>query len=265
MPGPTSIHPPAQQREMLATIGVKSIRELVDAGVMPLDSVAPAVSEPELEGLLRERARLDGTYKNFIAAGVGERHIPAAVWQLALSGSHELTPVFGFTDQAQGALRLQYELQTMLSHLCGLDLISTAYSDGARALAQAITIACAVRTRPWRAVLPTSVNPAYRRVVRSLLALHDIELVEVPFCSNRGDTPVARIGDSVTDATVLVIAQPNYFGIWEDTDTLTDYAREHDWLVIALVDPFALALVKPPGAWGRHGADLAVGSGQPLG
>jgi glycine dehydrogenase subunit 1 len=36
-------------------------------------------------------------------------------------------------------------------------------------------------------------------------------------------------------------------------------------LTIACVNPTALALLKSPGEWGSHGADIAVGEGQPLG
>ena len=35
--------------------------------------------------------------------------------------------------------------------------------------------------------------------------------------------------------------------------------------VIAVVNPVAMALLKPPGRWGENGADIAVGEGQPLG
>ena len=65
--------------------------------------------------------------------------------------------------------------------------------------------------------------------------------------------------------TALVIQQPNFFGRLEDVDALTDWAHAHGALVIAVVNPMALALLKPPGQWGARGADIAVGEGQPLG
>jgi glycine dehydrogenase subunit 1 len=41
---------------------------------------------------------------------------------------------------------------------------------------------------------------------------------------------------------------------------------QHNMLVIAVVNPLALALLKPPGQWGAaKGADICVGDGQPLG
>jgi glycine dehydrogenase subunit 1 len=48
-------------------------------------------------------------------------------------------------------------------------------------------------------------------------------------------------------------------------DALTDWAHARGALVIAVVNPTALALLKPPGEWGARGADIAVGEGQPLG
>ena len=35
--------------------------------------------------------------------------------------------------------------------------------------------------------------------------------------------------------------------------------------MIAQVNPIAMAMLKPPGQWGKDGADIAVGEGQPLG
>ena len=46
---------------------------------------------------------------------------------------------------------------------------------------------------------------------------------------------------------------------------MTDQAASAGALVIGVVNPTALALIKPPGEWGARGADIAVGEGQPLG
>jgi glycine dehydrogenase subunit 1 len=62
-----------------------------------------------------------------------------------------------------------------------------------------------------------------------------------------------------------VIPQPNYFGVLEEVDELTDWAHARDALAIAVVNPVALGLLAPPGEWGTTGADIACGEGQPLG
>ncbi len=46
---------------------------------------------------------------------------------------------------------------------------------------------------------------------------------------------------------------------------LTDFAHRHGALVIAVVNPLAMALLKAPGVWGQKGADMVCGEGQPLG
>ncbi len=58
---------------------------------------------------------------------------------------------------------------------------------------------------------------------------------------------------------------PNFFGVLEDVDALTDWAHAQNSLVIAVVNPLATALLKAPGHWGTKGADIACGEGQPLG
>jgi glycine dehydrogenase subunit 1 len=102
--------------------------------------------------------------------------------------------------------------------------------------------------------------------VRSIVKHQGIELVEVDFDHRSGQTRIAdceQAGDEPFAA--LVIPQPNFFGVVEDVDALTDWAHAHDALAIGVVNPVALALLSPPGDWGAKGADIACGEGQPLG
>jgi glycine dehydrogenase subunit 1 len=46
---------------------------------------------------------------------------------------------------------------------------------------------------------------------------------------------------------------------------LTNWTHQHGGMVIGVVNPLAMALLKPPGQWGEKGADIACGEGQPLG
>jgi glycine dehydrogenase subunit 1 len=62
-----------------------------------------------------------------------------------------------------------------------------------------------------------------------------------------------------------VIPQPNFFGVLEDVDALTDWAHARGALVIGVVNPVSLAVLAPPGQWGATGADIVCGDGQPLG
>jgi glycine dehydrogenase subunit 1 len=88
-------------------------------------------------------------------------------------------------------------------------------------------------------------------------------VISVPV-TNTGVVDMAALADCPA-AAALVIQQPNFFGLLEDVDALTDWAHGQGALTIATVNPLSTALLKPPGEWGSEGADIACGDGQPFG
>lgn len=122
------------------------------------------------------------------------------------------------------------------------------------------------RSKSRKVLLPRNLHPAYRRTVKSIVAAQGIELIEVLFDRQGGHTSLEALESFADqDLTALVIAQPNFFGVLEEVDALTDWAHARNALVIGVVNPVALALLSPPGEWGRSGADIACGEAQPLG
>lgn len=115
-------------------------------------------------------------------------------------------------------------------------------------------------------LMPRSVHPNYRAVAEAMTGNQGLILAEQPYIRATGQTDLAALAASAgQDLTALVIQQPNFFGVLEDVDALTDWAHAQGALVIAVVNPTALALLKAPGQWGQRGADIVVGDGQPLG
>jgi glycine dehydrogenase subunit 1 len=109
-----------------------------------------------------------------------------------------------------------------------------------------------------------ALSPAYRAVARTMLDGQGIELVELPLTDGRTALPALRdLGSQ--EFAALAIQQPTFLGALEAVDELTDWAQQRNMLVIGSVNPVALALLRPPGAWGSAGADIACGEGQPLG
>ncbi|MBT8117546.1 MAG: glycine dehydrogenase, partial [Gammaproteobacteria bacterium] len=104
------------------------------------------------------------------------------------------------------------------------------------------------------------------KTARSIVHNQGIELIEVPYCTEGGNTiPESLSKYEGQDIAAVVIQQPNFFGILEEVDQLTDWAHNNGALVIGIANPVAMALLKPPGEWGEQGADIACGEGQPLG
>ncbi len=264
-------HTEADVKAMLAAIGVSSIDQLFEeipaalrAG--KLTQVPEGLSEMEVARLMNARAQQDGTYLNFLGAGAYEHHIPAAVWEIVTRGEFYTAYTPYQAEASQGTLQLLYEYQTMMASLTGMDVSNASLYDGASGLAEAVLMAVRAHKKSRRILMPVTVHPVYRMVVRTIVKNQGIELVEVPHCTEGGHTiPASLKKYEGGDFAALVIPQPNFFGVLEDADELTDWAHANNMLAIALVNPTSLALLKAPGEWGAKGADIAVGEGQPLG
>ena len=261
-------HTDAEVTAMLAVIGAPSIDALFDEipaelGSGKLVNIAAALNEMEVSRLMQERAEQDGKQLNFIGAGAYEHHIPAAVWQIATRGEFYSAYTPYQAEASQGTLQLIYEYQTMMASLTGMDVSNASLYDGGSALAEAVLMAVRAHKGAARLLIPRTVAPMYRAVVRNIVKNQHIELVELDYDPATGTTPVPV--EKLADFAAIVIPQPNFFGALEAVDALTDWAHAQGSLVIGLTNPTALALLQPPGLWGERGADIAVGEGQPLG
>jgi glycine dehydrogenase subunit 1 len=266
-------HTPDEVREMLATIGAPDTEALFDEippslRARALDAIPPALSEMQVGRLMSERAATDGRPLNFIGAGAYEHHIPAAVWAIVSRGEFYSAYTPYQAEASQGTLQLLYEYQSMMTSLTGLEASNASMYDGATALAEACVMAVRAhrRSKSQRVLVPATVNPVYREVVRAIASNQNLAFDLLPYDPAGGCTTTASLEKyRGKDITALVVQQPNFFGTLEDVDALTDWAHEAGMLVIAVVNPVSLAVLKPPGEWGTRGADIACGDGQPLG
>lgn len=271
-------HTPAETSQMLAKLGLNTLDDLF--GEIPeilknnLDFAAPAaISEMELSKLLIKRSQQDLFKLCFIGAGAYEHHIPSIIPAL-LSRGEFLTAYTPYQPEvSQGNLQLLYEYQTMIANLTGMEVANASLYDGASSLAEAILMALrcykpsepANNNLPKKILLPISLHPAYRETVRTILNSSDIELCEIPVDSQTGKINIDFLNKLTGPIAALVIQQPNFFGCLEDVHELTDWAHSQGALVIGVVNPTTLSVLVPPGAWGKHGADIACGEAQPLG
>ncbi len=265
-------HTESETKAMLDAVGVDSIEQLFDEipaelRVDKLEAVPSALSEMEISRLMMERSEQDANLQCFTGAGSYEHHIPAAVWEITTRGEFYSAYTPYQAEASQGTLQLLYEYQTMMAEIMAMDVSNASLYDGGSALAEAVLMAIRSQKKKSakRVLMPRSVNPNYRRTVQSIVSSQSIELIELDYDKKTGQT---IIEDSVTadqDISALIIPQPNFFGVIEDIDTLTNWAHENNILVIAVVNPIAMQLLKAPGNWGNNGADIVCGEGQPLG
>jgi len=266
-------HTPKDTERMLAAIGVQSIEELFDEIPPELlytgfQNMPSGINEMDM---LREAHHLANKNRNgicFIGAGCYEHHIPAAVWDIASRGEF-LTAYTPYQAEAsQGTLQLLYEYQTMICELTGMKVSNASMYDGATALAEAVLMAVRVNkhSKTNRVLIAGTVHPFYRETIETVVRNQHIEVITLPFDEQQGNTALSALEQyKGEDITALVIAQPNFFGCFEQVDQLSDWAHDNKTVSVACVNPVSLALLKPPGSWGKHGVDIACGEGQPLG
>lgn len=266
-------HTQEDTAQMLAAIGVASIDDLFDEipstlRQVDLDPLPAALTEHEVGRIMHARAARDVIELNFLGAGAYEHHIPAAVWELATRGEFYTAYTPYQAEASQGTLQVIYEYQTMMASLTGLDVSNASLYDGASALAEAVLMAVRANrgSKSKLVLLPETLNPLYADAAESITASQGIRFARLPVDSSSGRLDTRALeAYSGKDVTALIIPQPNFFGIIEEADRLADWAEDNRALGIGVVNPTALAVLKPPGEWGRSGVAIACGEGQPLG
>ena len=243
---------------MLAAIGVASVDDLFadipaeyrDPG---LDIPAP-MSEMDLRQEMERLAARNfsaSSHPSFLGAGVYHHYCPAVVGPLVTRGEFLTSYTPYQPEVSQGTLQGNFEFQTLTAQLFDMEVSNAGMYDGASSLAEAALMACRVTQRSRVAIVDT-VNPHYQEVVRAYTGPQEIEVYIIP-----------PTGASLKDDTACVLAQyPNFFGYVEDVQALSDLAHASGALFCVSCDPIAMALLKPPGA---YGADIATGEGQALG
>lgn len=259
-------HTPADDRAMLAAIGLGDIESLFEPVPADLRTAAPldvpaSLSEPELldhvAGLAR-RSRGAAELVCFAGGGAYDHHLPPVVRSLASRAEFATSYTPYQPELSQGVLQALFEFQTLICELYGMDVANASLYDGANAVVEAVNLA--VRsTRRERVLVASTLHPHHLAVLQTYtsgLGL-DIQLVE------RGDDGTVT-WDEVDGrgAAAVVLGYPNVFGRLEDVTAACDAAHEAGGLAVVATDPTAMGLLRSPGTMG---ADVAVGEGAALG
>jgi glycine dehydrogenase subunit 1 len=271
-------HTADDRRRMLERLGLERLDDLfrsIPASIRlgrPLD-LPPAASESEILRDLGELAarnvRLDAR-PSFLGAGVYRRFIPAALEALSSRGEFNTAYTPYQAEASQGTLQAMIEYQTMICQLTAMEISNASMYDGATALAEAVLMAYAVRSRGRVVLVSEGVHPEYRKVLETYLRLHPVELRLLGL--EGGVTPAAEVEAALAAARgevlAVVLQNPNFLGFIEEMEQVASRlsgAAEGGAgrpFFIAVVDPISLGLLRPPG---EYGADIALGDGQQLG
>jgi len=241
----------AEQREMLAVIGLESVEDLFAAIPGPLRmaswNVPPGMSEMAVRRHLATLAeKNDAGAVSFLGGGYYDHYIPAAVD--ALSGRSEFYTAYTpyQPECSQGTLQSIYEYQSMICRLTQMEYANASLYDGGTAVFEAAAMAVRV-TRRRKVSVHDSLNPRYREMLTSHTAYLNLDLVD---------------GDDPTDAACVIVQNPSFLGTVRDFTGLAERCHAAKALLVMAFYPVSLGMLKPPG---EMGADIAVAEGQSLG
>ncbi|GHT56276.1 putative glycine dehydrogenase (decarboxylating) subunit 1 [Spirochaetia bacterium] len=257
----------AEQREMLAAIGRKSIEELfapVPKKVLlkelniPLGMAELAVSR-KLTALAGENRVFPVIFRG---AGAYRHYIPAAVKRITANETFITAYTPYQAEISQGILQSIFEYQTMICELTGMDVSNASIYDGASAAAEAVNM-CRDRQKQ-RVYVSAAAHPQVIETIQTYCEGYGAPVVLVPAGAD-GKTDLAalsaKIGADKT-AACFYLQSPNFAGLIEDAPKCAEIVHAAGALLVEGVNPISLGLLESPGA---NGADIAVGEGQPLG
>ena len=259
-------HTKAEIESMLERIGLSSIEELFESVPASLRGRAELKLSPplperslleHLEGLAAGNLSVRQA-SSFLGAGAYHHFIPAAVDALAGRGEFASAYTPYQAEISQGTLQAIFEFQTLICQLTGLDVANASLYDGASATAEAALMAMRV-TRRKRIYLSAGLHPHYARVLRTYVEGAGAELSILPL----GEDGRTELPTLAADTAAVIVQYPNFFGCVEAVSRFARLTASAGALLITTTsEPFALALLKPPG---ELGVDIACGEAQSFG
>lgn len=262
---PRHIGPDKQAtRQMLKTIGVASLDELVNQTVPPgirMDhtlKIPASMSEHEYLQHIKEISLRNKVFKNYIGQGYYDTIVPSVILRNVFENPGWYTQYTPYQAEiSQGRLESLLNFQTMVSDLTALPISNASLLDEATAAAEAMTMFFNTLNKQDHIERPKffvdqHVFPQTKDVLVTRAVPVGIEIVY-------GDYKTAAIDSSYFGA---IVQYPNDNGSVADYREFIAAVHEAGGFVVMATDLLALTLLTPPG---ELGADCAVGSAQRFG
>ena len=254
-----------ETREMLRTIGVDSMDELISRTVPSAIrmkhtlNIPSAISEAEYIADVKEISLKNKVFKTYIGQGYYDTHTPSVILRNLFENPGWYTQYTPYQAEiSQGRLESLLNFQTMVSDLTALPIANASLLDEATAAAEAMAMFFNMLNKNHDHIerakffVDTEVFPQTKDVVITRALPIGVEVVF-------GDYRKATIDSSYFGA---LVQYPNDKGSVEDYRQFVDHVHAAGAYIAMATDLLALTLLTPPG---ELGADAAFGSAQRFG
>jgi glycine dehydrogenase len=251
--------------EMLATIGVASLDELIDKTVpaairlkKKLDITEP-VSEFEYLAELKKIANKNKVFKSYIGQGYYDTITPSVILRNLFENPGWYTQYTPYQAEiAQGRLESLLNFQTMVSDLTALPIANASLLDEGTAATEAMAMLFNHKNKDHDHISAGKFfvdEKIFEQTKEILITRAKPVGIELIF----GDYKTALLDEKYFG---VLVQYPNSEGSVEDYKNFIEKAHQVNAQVVMATDLLALTLLTPPG---ELGADVAVGSSQRFG
>ncbi|MBI2396669.1 MAG: aminomethyl-transferring glycine dehydrogenase [Xanthomonadales bacterium] len=252
---------PQEQREMLDTIGVGSLDELI-AQTVPasirmqgaLTTMGAGLGEVEALARLRELAGRNQVFTSLIGQGYHGTIVPGVIQRNILENPAWYTAYTPYQPEiSQGRLEALLNFQTMIAELTALDVANASLLDEGTAAAEAMAVAeRSSKSKAKAFFVDAECHPQTIALLRTRAEPLGWSLVV-------GNPDTDLVPAAVFGA---LLQYPGTRGEVRDFRAPIAKLKAAGAISVLAADPLALTLLTPPG---ELGADIAIGSTQRFG
>ena len=256
---------PVEVGEMLKTIGLETLDELIDQTIPPTIRMTSAPDLPEAMDEYRYLRHIKGIakknkiFRSYIGQGYYGTFTPSPILRNIFQNPGWYTQYTPYQAEiAQGRLEALFNYQTVVADLTALPIANASLLDEGTAAAEAMIMFynLAIKNEQGarhKFLVSDAVYTQTIDVLRTRAKALNIELVVKP-----------DLADDLADPSVfgILLQYPGKEGQLTDEAALCEAAHANQVHVAVATDLLALTLLKPPGEWG---ADAVVGNSQRFG
>jgi len=254
-------------QEMLHTIGVDSLDQLIDETVPPgirLNRelhLPDAMTEYDYHRELRRTGTLNKVFRSYIGLGYNGTITPSVILRNIFNNPGWYTQYTPYQAEiAQGRLEALLNFQTMVSDLTGLPIANASLLDEGTAAAEAMHLFYGIKNAKVRKAadeadeffVDKNVFPQTIDILQTRAKFGGIKIVV-------GDWKTVEL---TTKTFGVLLQYPNKQGAVEDYRAFVEKCKAQEVYVTVAADILSLAILTPPGEWG---ADATVGNTQRFG
>uniref|UniRef100_A0A8C2DSX9 Glycine cleavage system P protein n=1 Tax=Cyprinus carpio TaxID=7962 RepID=A0A8C2DSX9_CYPCA len=243
-----------EKREMLNTLGLESIAQLIENTVPPSIRLGRSlkmddpVCENEILDSLQKIASRNKMWRSYIGMGYYNCSVPPVIQRNLLENSGWVTQYTPYQPEvSQGRLESLLNYQTMVCDITGMAVANASLLDEGTAAAEAMQLCNRQNKRRIFYIdprcHPQTIAVVYIGVKTVLKLPHEMDF-------------------SGKDVSGVLFQYPDTEGRVEDFTALVDRAHKAGALACCATDLLALCVLRPPG---EFGVDITLGSSQRFG